>query len=130
MPPPFTRPRLRSDDAAIAYFRPYFVGRTREVLRVAHLDGDRYLIGASHYPGQHGSVDFPLRRIVADALAYGAEAMVIAHNHPSGDPAPSRADLAVTRRLADVARQLGIALIDHIIFAGDTWSSLRASGLL
>ena len=54
----------------------------------------------------------------------------IAHNHPSGDPSPSRADIEATRRLAEAAAALGIRLHDHLIFAGGDCRSFRALGLL
>ena len=71
-----------------------------------------------------------MRAIFAAGLRHGAEGLVIAHNHPSGDPEPSRADIEATRRLADVAAALGIRLHDHLIFAGGECRSFRELGLL
>ena len=71
-----------------------------------------------------------MRAIFAAALGHDAAGMVIAHNHPSGDPRPSRADRDATRRLAETAPALGISLHDHLIFAGGGCRSFRELGLL
>lgn len=116
---------------AIAYFAPGLGAMRREALRVAHLDRERQVLGIRlHYSDHCETVDFPLRTIIADALALGTAALLIAHNHPSGDPSPSRADLVATRALVDLARPLGIRLHDHLIFAGDDCRSMRTMGLL
>lgn len=125
------RPCLaRSTDAA-AFFAPTFALLRREALRIAHLDAEHRLLGVTHrYSDEADAVELPLRRIVADALALGADAIVLVHNHPSGDPAPSRTDLAATRKLAELVRPLGIRFLDHLIFARGDCSSLRALGLM
>jgi DNA repair protein RadC len=71
-----------------------------------------------------------VRRILEDALRLGAHGMVVAHNHPSGDPQPSADDVASTRELSETAARLGIRLHDHLIFAGGEAVSLRSLGLL
>ena len=71
-----------------------------------------------------------MREIFAAALKCDAFGLVIAHNHPSGDPRPSRADIEATRRLAETAAALGICLHDHLIFAGGECCSFRELGLL
>ena len=101
------------------------------MLCVAHLDAERRLIGIRLcYSADSSGIDFPLRTIVADALALGTSGLIIAHNHPSGDPSPSAADLAATRTLISVARPLGFRLHDHLVFAGRRCVSLREAGLL
>lgn len=101
------------------------------MLCVAHLDAQRMLIGIRlRYSADLGGIDFPLRTIVADALALGSAGLIIAHNHPSGDPRPSPADLAATRTLLSVARPLGVRVHDHLVFAGRRCVSLREAGLL
>jgi len=103
----------------------------REALRVAHLDRERRLIGVRlQYSDVVDALDFPLRTIIADALALGSHALLLAHNHPSGNATPSRADLDATRALADLARPLEIRLLDHLIFGDRDYRSLRALGLL
>ena len=128
---PMPRPRFARSGDAMAFFAPGFARLARESLRVAHLDRERRLIGVRLcYSELCDAVEFPFRTIIADALALGGEGIVLAHNHPSGDPSPSAADLDVTRILADLARPLGIRLHDHLIFANGKWRSLRALGLM
>jgi DNA repair protein RadC len=69
------------------------------------------------------------REVFKPALILGAASLILAHNHPSGDPTPSAADFAVTDRLCDAGRLLGIPVLDHVIVAGTgRWVSLRESG--
>ena len=82
------------------------------------------------YSDRHDEIGFPLRTIIADALALESSGIVLAHNHPGGDPSPSRADINATRALADLAHPLGIRLHDHLIFARGDCRSLRALGLM
>lgn len=125
------RARIGSAAAAIALFAPGFAGLGREALHIALLDGDRGLIAQRMFhSSQRDEVSFPLRSIIRDALTLDAAGIVIAHNHPSGDPAPSRADLIATRALVDLARPLGLRVHDHLIFGLDETRSLYAMGLL
>lgn len=123
--------RIADEAAAVAFFTPAFHGMTRESLRVAHLDHDQTLIGLRlHYSDLCNEVAFPLRTIIHDALQLGTAGILIAHNHPSGDPAPSQDDLRATRALVRLARPLGIRIHDHLIFAGPRSTSLSAMGML
>jgi DNA repair protein RadC len=70
------------------------------------------------------------REIVRRSLEVGATALILAHNHPSGDPKPSGEDIRVTRRVAAAAAALDIRLHDHLIVARSGWVSLRAEGHL
>lgn len=77
------------------------------------------------------------REVFRTALRHGATALVVCHNHPSGDPTPSPADRAVTRQLADAGRTMGIELLDHVIIgrpesdpAGKGWFSFGEAGLI
>ena len=118
-------------EAAIALFRPMLAGCTTERLCVAHLDGNGQLLDMTCCPlGTDREVRVPLRGIVHDALEAKARAMIMAHNHPHGVLAPSEADLRTTRRIAEVCRELEIALVDHLLFAGPKVVSFRGSGLL
>lgn len=96
-----------------------FLDRRGEVLGVRHIASSRF-----------ASVDVPIRVIVADVLSLDARGVVMAHNHPSGDPEPSAQDLRVTRRIAITLDALGVRLIDHLVLAGDIVTSFRARGLL
>jgi DNA repair protein RadC len=75
-------------------------------------------------------VDFPLRNIILDAARHGSAAILLAHNHPSGDPRPSDSDLGATRRLATAAEALDCTVVDHLVFGGTECTSLRRLGYL
>lgn len=79
-----------------------------------------------------GSIDHTFmspREVFRDALLANASAVVLGHNHPSGDPEPSRDDEAVTRRIARAGTDLGVRLLDHLV-VGDGWVSLARRGLV
>ncbi|HEV2865438.1 MAG TPA: JAB domain-containing protein [Allosphingosinicella sp.] len=110
---------------------PIFAGAEGEKLAILHLDEQRTLISIEEMPVESSdSVPLPVRAILDSALRLGGRGVVIAHNHPSGDPEPSRADLEATRRLAQTALNLGIEVHDHLIFAGGACRSFRELGLL
>jgi DNA repair protein RadC len=71
-----------------------------------------------------------VREVIKRALDTGAAALILVHNHPSGDPSPSRADIDITRAIVAAARPLGILVHDHVIVAGSGQLSLRAKGLI
>lgn len=122
---------IDSLDAAHALFSPAFAQARDERLYVAHLDPDRQLIGVRiRYAPEGEPVGFSVRGIIADAVALNSAALVLAHNHPSGDPEPSATDIETTRALIQVARPIGVAVRDHLIFAGCSFVSFRQRGLL
>lgn len=124
-------PRLQGLADAMRFFVSGMNGLSSERLCVAHLGADGALLGVSlGYSRASDRVGVPLRRIAGDALRLGAHAMVLAHNHPSGDPTPSAADRRATTRLAEVADALGIGVHDHLVFANRDCRSFRALGLL
>jgi DNA repair protein RadC len=125
--PPIT---ISSSGAARDLLAPSFDGVAAEKIVVLHLDDQRRLLALREYPGGTSEAEVPLRMIVEEALRLGTSGLVIAHNHPSGDPEPSEEDLRVSRTVADTARNLGMRLIDHIIFGGEDARSLRDLGLL
>jgi len=80
-----------------------------------------------------GSLDHTFmspREIMRDALLANAAATVLAHNHPSGDPQPSRDDERVTKRLVEAGRLVGVEVLDHLVLGGGSWVSLARRGLL
>jgi DNA repair protein RadC len=105
---------------------PLLAEATEERLAVIHLDrqGCAIAVEELEFGGQQ------LRSIVRAALAGESAGLIIAHNHPSGDPRPSPEDIEATRALAEIAARLGIRLHDHLIFGGGACSSFRALGLL
>lgn len=101
-----------------------------ESLRVVHLDRSNRLIAIDRHDGAADRLDVSLRAILIDALAVGTAAVLIAHNHPSGDPTPSMADRTVTGRLATLLAGIEVRLLDHLVFAGARCTSFRQLGLL
>ena len=83
-----------------------------------------------HVVGAWDQVAISIRTVALDALAFGAVGVVMAHNHPSGDPTPSARDVAFTRALAAGLRTLEIMLLDHLVIAGDNVTSLRGMGVV
>lgn len=124
--------KLDGPEAAKAFFAGCFreADPMRERLLVAHLDSSARCLHLSQHEGDETGADFPLRTIIADAAVHGTAGLLLAHNHPSGDPRPSCADRTATRRLAQAANALGCAIVDHLVFAGPRCSSFRTMGLL
>jgi DNA repair protein RadC len=104
---------------------------TREQFRVLFLDKRNTLI--SDEVQQQGTVDhtpvYP-REVVRRALELSATAVILVHNHPSGDPTPSRADIEMTRTVVETAKPLGIAVHDHIIIGRSGHASLKGLKLM
>lgn len=101
-----------------------------ENLWVAHVDDQSRCIHLSRHEGDESGGLFPLRDIITDAAQHGSAGIVLAHNHPGGDPRPSESDCRSTRRLAAVAEALDCTVLDHLVFAGEQCSSFRRLGLL
>jgi len=110
---------IHSGRDATALLKQLIGFRCDELLIALFLDSGRGLIDHEVIAtGRAGSVDIDCRRILLRAIGRGAAGIIVAHNHPSGDPRPSSSDIRVTRRLADVAQAFGIALHDHLVVAG------------
>ncbi|WP_343525814.1 JAB domain-containing protein [Sphingomonas sp.] len=130
MPPlPALSRRIRTRDDARTLFAA-LATRPIEAVALAFLCPKRRLLGLRHVLGHTDSVPVPVARVARDAILFGAGAVLMAHNHPDGNPHPSAADLALTRRMAQGLAALDIALLDHLIFGGDMVVSLRDEGLL
>ena len=114
------RPIASNSEAVTSLLRRLIGHSEAEVLIVLHLDGSQRLLGYDVVAtGCAGSVEFDPRKIILHAAARGASGMIVAHNHPSGDPRPSHADLVASKKLARVAECLGITLHDHLVIAGN-----------
>ncbi|WP_193181488.1 RadC family protein [Nisaea sediminum] len=122
---------VSSWDQLIAYCRAAMGFSKREQFRVLFLDKKNRIIADEVL--QEGTVDhtpvYP-REVVARALDLGATALILVHNHPSGDTTPSRADIEMTNQIRQAASVLGIVLHDHIIVGRAAHTSFKARGLL
>jgi DNA repair protein RadC len=125
------RQLLGSWQAVIAYCRAAMSFETREQFRILFLDKKNVLIADEVQ--QTGTVDhtpvYP-REVIRRALELSATAIILVHNHPSGDPTPSRADIDMTRTIVETARPLGIAVHDHIIVGRNGHASMKGLQLI
>jgi DNA repair protein RadC len=122
---------LSSWDKVIGYCRAAMAFEQREQFRILFLDKKNTLIADEVQ--QTGTVDhtpvYP-REVVRRALELSATAIVLVHNHPSGDPTPSRADIEMTRLIVETAKPLGISVHDHIIIGKTANASMKALALI
>lgn len=125
------RPVLGSWQNVLDYCRARLAHSAVEEFHLLFLDRKNGLIAAE--PQQRGTVDhtpvYP-REVVKRALELGASAIILVHNHPSGDPSPSRADIEMTREVQRAAAALGIAVHDHLIVGRAGHASLKGLGLI
>ena len=124
--------RLNGLEAARRFFADCLAETdpAKEHLWVAHVDDQARCIHLTRHDGSDGGTDLPLRRVIADASIHGSAGVILAHNHPSGDPTPSALDRQITRRLALAGEAIDLAVLDHLVIAGQRCSSMRAMGLL
>jgi len=125
------QPVLGSWQALIDYLTIDMAHLTVERVRVLYLDVRNRLI-LDHLVGD-GSIDEAAihpREVIRKALDLGATALILVHNHPSGSPEPSRADIQITQRIAEAGRLLGVGVHDHVIVGREGHVSLRAKGLI
>jgi len=125
------RPVISSWDRLLDYCRVHLAHDSVENFHLLFLDRKNHIIGEERQ--QRGTVDhtpvYP-REVVKRALELGASALIMVHNHPSGDPTPSRADIEMTRKIAEIGNQLGITLHDHVVIGVRGHYSFRSHGLL
>jgi DNA repair protein RadC len=125
------RPILSDWKALADYLRADMAHRAIERVRVLHLNSKNMLIRDELV--SEGSIDqaaVHVREVIRRALELHSAALIIVHNHPSGDPQPSRQDVALTKELIAAAKPLGISVHDHIIVGGEQQASLRSLGLI
>ncbi|MCD2491044.1 DNA repair protein RadC [Lacrimispora sp. NSJ-141] len=120
-----------SPGAVAAYFMEEMRHKEKEELRVVLLDTkSRFLHDLVISMGTVNSSLVSPREIFLEALKYQAVSIILLHNHPSGDPDPSKEDILVTRRVYEAGRLLGISLADHIIIGDNCFISLKERGIL
>ena len=125
------RPVISSWDAVLDYCHTTMAHRETEQFRVLFLDRKNVLIADEEQA--KGTVDhvpvYP-REVMKRALELNASAVILVHNHPSGDPTPSEADISMTKQIDEAAQALGLALHDHLIIGKSTELSFRSAGYL
>jgi DNA repair protein RadC len=125
------RPALSSWTALLDYCTATMARSQNEEFRILFLDRKNILIADEVQ--NRGTVDhtpvYP-REIIKRALELSASAIILVHNHPSGDPTPSKADIAMTREVASAAKALGIAVHDHLVIGRGGHTSFKSQGLL
>ena len=125
------QPVLASWQALIDYLTIDMAHLTVERVRVLYLNVQNHLI-LDHLVGD-GSIDEAAihpREVIRKALDLGASGLILVHNHPSGSPQPSRADIQITQRIAEAGRLLGVVVHDHVIVGREGHVSLKAKGLI
>ncbi len=118
-------------EAAYRLLAPRLTGLAEEELHALYLDRRRRVV--AHRRLTIGSDAFTVvdpRQVLRPAVGLGAQAVLLAHNHPSGDPTPSAQDREVTTRVARAGALLGVPLLDHLVVGDASWVSLAAEGLL
>jgi DNA repair protein RadC len=122
---------ITSPETTQRWLRDALAGRTYESFSILFLNNRHRVIKFEEL--FRGTIDgasvFP-REVVKAALAHNAAAVILAHNHPSGNPEPSQADELITHRLRDALALLDIRVLDHVVVAGDKCVSFAAKGLL
>jgi len=125
------RPVLANWQALLDYLRADMAHHGIERFRVLHLNTGNMLIRDEVM--SEGSIDqaaVHVREVIRRALDLGSAAIILVHNHPSGDPSPSRADIQITRTIAEAGEPMGIVVHDHIIMGVNGHVSLKAQGLI
>lgn len=126
-----TRPVLGSWSAVLGYLKRLLAEETEEQVRVLYLDRRLRLI-ADEVQGR-GTIDqasiYP-REVARRALELRAASVILTHNHPTGDPSPSRQDIAMTKEVIAALQPLGVAVHDHVVVGRDGTRSMKALGLI
>lgn len=125
------RPAISSWNALLDYCRASMAYHEKELFRILFLDRKNKLIADEIQ--QEGTVDhtpvYP-REVIKRALELGASAIILVHNHPSGDPTPSRSDIEMTQRILDAGKPVGIAVHDHLVIGTGEHASFKSLGLI
>ena len=127
---PAARPTIRSVSDAQNYLLPDFVDEEQEKFMVVLLDTKHHVVGkVTLYRGTLNQTAVRPAEVFREAVRANCAAVLVAHNHPSGDTSPSADDVAITSQLAQSGKLLGIELVDHVIMTRHSALSLRERGL-
>jgi len=125
------QPLLSSWDALGDYLQATMAHRRTEEVRILFLNAKNMLIAnEALWQGSVDEASVHVREVIARAIALGATALIIVHNHPSGDPTPSSQDIRLTRDLVEAGRHMKITVHDHVIVGARGRTSMRAMGLI
>ena len=125
------RPRLKTPREIYAYLSPLLAAQRREQFHVLCLNSRNVLLrDVKVAEGTVNACPVDPREVFAPALEARATAIVLAHNHPSGDPEPSSSDLVLTRQLVEGGRVLGIGVLDHVVFGDGGYVSMLERDLM
>jgi DNA repair protein RadC len=115
----------------VAYFGPKLRDLTKEVFIVAFLNNAKIVVGYKKISsgGSTATIVDPAE-VMRQAVMNEANSILLVHNHPSGNKKASRADIQLTKRISKAGKLLGIPVDDHLIIAGDSYTSFKAKGLL
>lgn len=118
------RPEISSCDVAVRYLKFLMAGLDREVIGALLLDNKHRLLNfAEISSGTVNTCSVHVREILRSALRVNASAMILTHNHPSGDPTPSQADRMLTKHIWQAMVMVDVQLVDHVIIGGDDFFS-------
>jgi DNA repair protein RadC len=125
------QPVLSSWEALGDYLQAAMGHRRTEEVRILFLNAKNMLIAnEALWQGSVDEASVHVREVIARAIALGATALIIVHNHPSGDPSPSQQDIRLTRDLVDAGRHMKVTVHDHVIVGAQGRTSMRAMGLI
>ena len=125
------RPVLSSWDALGDYLHAAMAHARVEEVRILFLNAKNMLIAnEALWQGSVDEASVHVREVIARAIALGATALIIVHNHPSGDPTPSSQDIRLTRDLVEAGRHMKVAVHDHVVVGAAGRTSMRAMGLI
>lgn len=127
---PDERPQLLSPEAVFALLGPRLLGQTKEWLYALALDTRGRLVGAISpvLGGSVNAVNVRAAEVFREAIVVEAVSIILAHNHPSGDPRPSAQDVAVTKTLIAAGELLDLAVLDHVVIGQKSFVSLQREG--
>ena len=126
-------PELRFDapDTIARYYMEDLRHQKQESMKLLLLNTKSRLIGETDISrGTVNSAVVSPRELFVEALQKDAVSIILLHNHPSGDPTPSRQDILMTKKVCEAGRMIGVELLDHIIIGNNCYSSMREQGIL
>ncbi|MCP4164558.1 MAG: JAB domain-containing protein [Chloroflexi bacterium] len=127
---PETRPQVRSANDVAQLLMAELAYADQEHVKVVLIDTRNYVIAMpTIYKGSLNTAHIRVGELFKEAIRRNAAAMIVAHNHPSGDPTPSPEDVTLTRQIVKAGKLLNIQVLDHLVLGHQRWVSLKEKGL-